>query len=338
VGSRPAEPNWVGIATAGLSGGLLAVLIIIALQASGLAPSPGGQAAIEEAQDLGADILAIERRVAALEAMNEGMPDVTRFNDLAGRVGSLEAARARTDSETEVIRSALAGLSERVTSAGAGSETGVEPSALSSLADRLSQAEATGKELGDRVARVEDRLAVLSAAPETQSERSALALAIGTLRRGAAESAPFASDLAMIAALGIAAEPVAALKPLAASGVPSMEQLTAGFPAVADAILSATDTIDPDAGILARIGSNLRGLVSVRPVGPIEGTDPAAIVSRMQAAVGAGNLRAALDEREALPEAGKQASADWAAAAERRVTVDELVGRIAEAVALPTAE
>ena len=78
-------------------------------------------------------------------------------------------------------------------------------------------------------------------------------------------------------------------------------------------------------GCLAGVGS----LVTVRPTGPVAGNDPAAIVSRMQAAVDAGDLATALSERDGLPAAGKDASADWAAAAESRVTVDGLIARIA---------
>ena len=73
-------------------------------------------------------------------------------------------------------------------------------------------------------------------------------------------------------------------------------------------------------------------LVTVRPTGPIAGNDPAAVVSRMRAAVEAGDFAKALDERDGLPPAGKEASAEWAAAAEQRAAIDALIARIAGSI------
>ena len=68
-----------------------------------------------------------------------------------------------------------------------------------------------------------------------------------------------------------------------------------------------------------------RSLVSVRPVGPVAGSDPPAVVSRMEAAVATGDLATALRERDGLPPAGKDASAAWAAKAMERVNADRLL-------------
>jgi hypothetical protein len=53
--------------------------------------------------------------------------------------------------------------------------------------------------------------------------------------------------------------------------------------------------------------------------------------------VAKGDLGAALAERDALPQAGKDASAEWAAKAADRVALDALVERIARALDTPKA-
>jgi hypothetical protein len=80
-----------------------------------------------------------------------------------------------------------------------------------------------------------------------------------------------------------------------------------------------------------------RGLVSIRPAGPVAGDDPPAIVSRMQAAVDKGDLATALDERDGLPDAGKEASASWAAAAADRIKIDSLIDQVAQTLDPPSA-
>jgi hypothetical protein len=130
---------------------------------------------------------------------------------------------------------------------------------------------------------------------------------------------------------------VTTLRPIAEKGVPASAALAAEFPRISDAILSATSASDPNAGFWQRVKDGLSSLVAIRPTGPIAGSDPVAIVSRMADAVAKGDLAAALAERESLPQVGKQASAEWAATAADRVALDALVERIARAFDTPNA-
>jgi hypothetical protein len=163
-------------------------------------------------------------------------------------------------------------------------------------------------------------------------EAAVRAIAITALRRASEGGEPFAGEVDMVAAMGVSGADVAELRPFAESGVPAKATLVAEFPGVADAVLAASAAADPNAGFLQRLMTGLGGLVSIRPAGPIAGGDPPAIVSRMVASVGKGDLAEALAEREGLPEAGKATSSEWAASAERRVALDGLVERIARAL------
>jgi hypothetical protein len=136
----------------------------------------------------------------------------------------------------------------------------------------------------------------------------------------------------VIGALGIGAADLAALAPLAEKGAPSRAVLLAEFSAVADKILAAGRPPGEDAGIFDRVLSYGRGLVKIRPTGPISGSDPVAVVSRMQAAVEEGDFAAALAERQALPPAGQAASEEWAGQVSDRLAIDRLVDDIANAL------
>ena len=58
--------------------------------------------------------------------------------------------------------------------------------------------------------------------------------------------------------------------------------------------------------------ASVRALVRVRPVGEIKGDDPAAVVTQVQAALGRGDVGAAMADYAKLPNSSRAASADWA--------------------------
>jgi hypothetical protein len=207
------------------------------------------------------------------------------------------------------------------------------------IGDKLSALETRTALLSGRVDALADQVAGLAERPAVPAEgdKAARALAIATLQQGAARGGGFASELAMIAALSPDSPELAPLKSLAETGAPSAAALAAAFPDIGDAILKAAASAGASEGVADRLMSRLRGLVTIRPVGPVAGDSPEAIVSRMQAAVDKGDLGMALKEREGLDEAGKAASATWAKAAAERVAIDDLVSKLIAAVGAPAA-
>jgi hypothetical protein len=142
----------------------------------------------------------------------------------------------------------------------------------------------------------------------------------------------FSDELAILAQLGVDGAAIDALDEVAVTGVSSRAELAAAFGETAEAILTATAETDPEAGFWDRLWDNARGIVTVTPTVPVEGDTPAAILSRMQAAVDAGDLDTALEERLGLPEAGLAASAEWAADADARIALDAAVAELGAAV------
>ena len=328
--------------------------------------------ATEAAKAASEAVAGLERRMSAVEMMTQDLPPKSAVETIEGRLAALEKGQASfaTQDDVDALAEKVAGaqtsgvtkeqfdalslklsglggkidvllrginagdladLKDRVAKleigGGFGGDT-VDASAVQALSGRIDAVQQSIRTIGERLATLETQ----AGKDDDASAAAAKAIAVMTLRRAAGGDAPFLTDLTLAAALGLAADDVAALKPLAEKGAPTVATLAARFPAVGDAILKATNAPDPNAGFLDRLFASIGGLVTVRPAGPMTGDDPQAIVSRMRAEVDAGNLDAALKEREALPEAGKAASAEWAADAADRAEIDTLVEKIAASV------
>ncbi len=353
------DDGWTRPALAGVAGGIVALILIIVLQAIGLVPSPGRSAAVraaDQAKSASEAVAALEQRISAIEMITQNLPGKSSVEVLNGQVAQLqkEVGALATRADLTAVEDKLAALTSQVDALPAGATH----DELAALADRVARLEAggTGAGGGDSGASSEavvalshridtvqtnlnalgDRLAALEktvAAGTSDNSTAARAIAIVALRRAVDEGVPFTTDLDLAAALGLPADDVAALKPFADKGVPTKAALAAAFGTVGDAIVQATTEANPDAGFFQRLLTGIGTLVTVRPSGPVAGDDPAAIVSRMRAAVEAGDFATAISERGGLPEAGKAASADWAASAESRVTIDALIAKIAQGVA-----
>ncbi len=352
------DDGWTRAALAGVAGGVIALVLLIVLQAIGLVPSPGRSAALaaaDQAKAASEAAAALDRRLSAVEMIAQNLPSKSTVDGLSGQVVQIqkELGALATQGDLTILENRLgaltrkvdglpagateqevAALTDRVATleaggAAAGGGSGAGADAGVALAHRIDTVQTGLNALGDRIAAVEGKI---SAGP-ADSAIAARAIAIVALRRAVDEGVPFTTDLDLAAALGLPADDVAALRPFAARGVATRTALAAQFAGVGDTIVSATAPADPNAGFFSRLVTGIGSLVTVRPAGPVEGSDPAAIVSRMRAAVEAGDLKTALSERGGLSEAGQEASADWAAAVSDRVAVDALIVKIARGIA-----
>jgi hypothetical protein len=340
--------TWIGVGSAAALGGVVALLLLMLLQGIGIVPSPGASAARQAADQARAAteaLASVDRRLTAMQAMTDGVPALrTDTTATAGRVATAEQALAALAANVQALRTDLTALRARIEQA-APSATPADVAAIAARVGRLEAALAAGAAptagapatsvpVGDdpRIAALSSRLEAAEAtigrltttAPvaTTAGTANARTVALANLRRGVDAGRPFAAELDGVAALGPDAV-TAGLRPYAASGIATREALRADFSKVGDAILAATQGSDDS--LFGRLVSGARGLVSVKPTAPIAGSDPPAIVSRMDAAVAKGDFATALREREALPAAGKAASADWSMKVAARIAAETLL-------------
>ena len=126
---------------------------------------------------------------------------------------------------------------------------------------------------------------------------------------------------------------LAALKPFADKGLPGVAGLRETWPAARRAALAAGEARAGEAGVFDRLVANASGMVKVHTPGEKAGEDAAAIATRVDARLAAGDLAGAFEAFGALPEAARKASAEWGAALAARVTVDRALAAQTAAVA-----
>ncbi|MEC9343978.1 MAG: hypothetical protein VYD64_09040 [Pseudomonadota bacterium] len=342
--------------------GALAVLVVVGgLNAAGLlgaVPLLGGLAS-RPSPDAGLtdEIATLDKRIAALEASTRAAPQGPDTTELANRMETLASRLATAESRLDDTSAAaatgetgLAGLearigelSERVVAladapadAPAGAVRPSEPAELAALRDRIESAAQSASAAGQSVSGITARVDALEAASaalekelaalartgqeQAAQDRAARIMAASALETAYLRGEPFGDLAASLQALTGPSPALAALEPFAATGVATDAELVAGFDAAADRIL-AVPAPEQD-GIVARLFANARSLVEVRPAGPVEGDTLQAVLSRVEAHLGAGEHARALAEWRTMPQDARDAAGSWGERLERRVAGD----------------
>ena len=286
---------------AGIFGGIVALLLAGSMQYAGYLPS--STPAASGSTELSDEIEALRQDIQTLRSQ-PASPDT----ELASRVQALESSVAQnsggpTEESLNALQQQLAD-----TKAAAATQT-------AELSRRLEAAEA---QINDR-------------GPEQQVAR---AVAAAGLKAAIDRGGSFEAELQAYTNIAGDDPAIAELKTFAADGAPSREQLQSEFPAVADAIIQASVPADPDQGIAGRLLSSAMSVVKVRRVGDVEGDTVDAIVSRIEDRLRNGDLQAAAQQWDTLPDAAKSASTDFKRKLDARVQVENLVsGTLSRALA-----
>jgi hypothetical protein len=303
----------IGKIGAGLVGGLIALIGGAGLQYSGQLPSFGGST----------DIAALQAEVSKLASLPAVDPTV--FEGLNRAQGELAAQITTLSAAVEQLKTTVSG---------AGSEAVAElQSKLTALESTVTQLPAGGA-AGDPTASaafqaLAAKVAALEAAPAASGDAKSVATAIAAsgLKAAIDRGGSFMNELETYASVVPASADVEALRGLAAKGVPSQQDLLAGFGDAASAMIAAATVPDPNIGILQRLTESAKGLVKARRVGDIEGDEPDAVVARMEVALQRGDLAGMLTLSEKLPEASKVAGKPYLDSVTARRDTDTLVTR-----------
>lgn len=309
------------------------------------AQAPDGSA--EAASAMEARIDALQDEIAALSAA-AGTPDLTpletRLAELESLIGSGGSGR---EVALEALETRLSSLGEKVEAQGSAAdliapidkkitmldESGKEAiSGLDSRIDELTRiVDEAGAKAADAIAKAEDAAAraesaASAAAVENAIETSALAvrkaeqavaiapvLAAESLQRFIDAGQPYEAALSAFDNLGVEDPALAALKPYAAEGLPTVAELRTEFAALADGFTDRPAAEAAEEGsALDRLWKGATSVVKVRPVEPQDGTGAAAIASRIEGALAGNDLDRALAEWRTLPDDNKADSQAWA--------------------------
>jgi hypothetical protein len=322
---EPALPGrGVSGLVSGFLGGALALLAGAGLQWAGILPTFGS----------GAEIAALRQEIAAI-AERPGAPaiDPAIVDGLKTGQDAVVKSVETLGADIAAAKEAQKSLADEVAALkNSGGAAGSDPAAMAAVSDKIAALEAkldgvSGNDASAKLSEMQAQIAALKqeAGAQTGASNVAQAIAAAGLKAAIDRGGAFASELETFATVAPASPELEQLKNLAASGVPSKAELSAAFGKAADAMLAAAQTIDPNAGLFARLTASAKGLVRSRPVGVIEGDSPEALVARMEAALGKGDLDAALAEAEKLPDAARAAGIDYIGKLTARRDTDALV-------------
>ena len=164
------------------------------------------------------------------------------------------------------------------------------------------------------------------AAAQNTLARAAMTRILAAIESGA----PFAAALGDLQGTGITDIPDT-LTQAASNGVASLPALQKAIPDAARAALAASRSAQTDGG--GGVGGFLARQLGVRSVTPRAGSDPDAVLSRIEAAAREGRLNDALAEAETLPPEGQAAMAAWIEQAQTRNAVTSIAQSLMQRLA-----
>jgi hypothetical protein len=301
--SAPAQQaSNLGAIAAGIFGGLVALAGAGSLQYAGYLPALGPQATTttQPATDYAADISALTARLDALPAASSGQAPVD-LAPLEARIAALESsvaglASSSTTSSPETL-AAIKALQDKIASLSSGLN-----SVSTGLSDAQQKLDAPKEEVN--VART---------------------IAASALKTSIDRGGAFVSELQTLSGVTPDDPNLKQLETYAQTGVLSRADLVAAFPTVADTMFAAINAPAEGATLTDRLLNSAMSLVTVRPVGQVDGEGPDAIIARIEANLQNGDLQAATVEWNNLPELGKAAGSDFKKKLDTRIAVEKLM-------------
>jgi hypothetical protein len=285
--------------------------------------------------DLSETVAAQGAEIAALKGELAARPDL---EDVVARLAALEAAptpasAAEIEAKVSALDAAVAELKARPVAEGAADPA--LAAAVAALQEQVSALGAGGSVPADvlaavdaaeaRLKQTEERAAELAKEAEAAAAAARRAAALDRVTAALDSGAPFA---AAMAELGPDLPPV--LVQNAATGLPTVADLAEAFPDVARQSLEAALRANMGESWTDRVSNFLRSQTGLRSLGPREGNDPDAVLSRAEAALRAGDVQAAITELAAIPEAGKPALDAWLVMAQTRSDAEAAIAALAQ--------
>ncbi|MGZ2504111.1 hypothetical protein EHI47_27190 [Rhizobium leguminosarum] len=309
----PKSAGTSGLIAAGIFGGLVALLGAGAIQYAGYLPdSAVPQTTSPETADLAGEIDGLKQTIANLAAN----PASADNGELEKRVAALETAARAPAVAAPADSGNVEALNQKIAEL-----TGQVDQLRSTLTQSSEQQTTSGADIAKRLEEAEKKLN-----EPREDVAVARAIAAAALKAAIDRGGPFLAELDTFAGVAPDDPAVADLRAFAETGIPSRTELVGEVPDVATAIVEAVNQPDPNQSWSDRLMSSAKSLVSVRPVGNIEGESVEAIAARMEEKVKSGDLPGASAEWNNLPALGKQASAAFKQSLEARIRVEELVG------------
>lgn len=245
------------------------------------------------------DISSLTDRISSLESAPA--PDLSRLDALDQRLAAIETLPKDGSASSAALAAKIDDLEQRIAALPSGGSDPALQQKLDVALARLGEAEAVAT--------------TRAAEAEAAAAQAARDKALDTLSDTVSAGLPYTTELQALADPALSE----ALGTMAESGVPTLASLQDGFPEAArQALLTARDLSTED-GWGDRIVDFLATQTGARPLTPMEGDTPDAILSRAEFALSEGRVADALSELAPLGPAVKTPLDPWIAQATAHV-------------------
>ena len=297
------------------------------------ADTSGLSATLENQQDT---ITALEAQISELSSVAPPQAETVDLSPLIDGLSGLSSRLDETATALDDVTARVAELEERPLFSDSGNaDSDAMAAAVATLQSQLQNSQTANEtmatELQQLATQAQESIAAAEARARQSVETAMAQAALSQLRIAVAVGDPFSGALADVAETAGIGVPEA-LAATAETGVPTLEQIEAAFPAAARAALPVAMRETAGEGTMDRLGAFLMGQIGGRSIEARDGDDPDAILSRVGAAVDVGDLNAALTEVQALPEAAQAEMADWVALVQARATATDALAAFAAAL------
>lgn len=307
----------------------------------GAAIGVGGALGLHRLDRSSTSLADLQSRIDALEHQAEGTQALQSATAaLDKRVSALEQSADFAHKTMMHLQASLQQLQsdlQKAASGGTGAPIDLVPltERVATLESKLAaldqKIDATAAKFSDELRGLQNDKSGASQAAISRADADAIAILAANLRRKVESGASYADELAALTTLGVDKDKLAALAPLADSGVPDGAALAKQFAALAPQLFASEPA---PKGIVARLLHDLRHLIRIRKIADTQGTDLSAQVARIAADLNAGKFEDADREWSALPDAAKAKTQDFGEALEQRVAAEAAAETIeAEALA-----
>jgi len=271
----------------------------------------------ETAKDGGSvpDAAALDAKIADIEQKLQGKID-----------GALAAQQASNATGLEALQNEVSALKAKL---GALAEANLAGDS-SDLAPQLTT-------LDQRIGKLEEAIPALSTAMDksaASAKSGASAIAFANLREAVGAGRPYAAELAALRSLMPDPVDLGVLPSHADTGIPTAAELARNLAKVAETSAAPTPQQAPaETSFLDSMIASARSAVSIRRVGDATaGAEPSAVVARAEAALGQGDVAAAINEVASLPTPARDAYTGWLDDARARVSANATLNTLESAV------
>ena len=294
-----------GVVAAGIGFGS-ALYLLPNLPAAWL-PSQGEDPTEALAQKLEAQSQEIATMKAELADAGANEALEARVADVSGQVSGLAGEIAALKAPVE----AIAELAVRLDALEKAPVANASPVAVEAYQREMDELRA---EIGAMTAEAEAKRASAEMTAHEALRRSAMSQILTSLETGAG----FAEAIESLRATGVNVPEALVAQ---AAGVPTVAGLSADFPEAAREALAAARTAEGSES--GGFGAFLKSQLGARSLEPREGTDPDAVLSRMEDAAREGRLGDVMAEAEGLPDEAQALLQDWLDSAKARQAATE---------------